>query len=455
MLTVRSLNKLLRGAAALTAALALCGCSGASVENLLTAPKLTQEQSKIYQALINSTGSSVRLKYPRGGEFRSAFVLQDIDDEPGDEALVFYESQSVQSGESALRLKVLDQYDGEWQAVYDLACVGSEVDSISFAKLGEGKCTEVIVCYSMLNQTEKTLSVMNYDNGIISELYSGSYACMEVIDLNSDGMDELVTVVPDKTTQTAMATMFTRNDDGLVKLGETPLGDMGADFISVTKGQLFADTTGLFVDYSRGNGQYGTDVLYCRNGRLMTPVNFLAGEDGTRTSVISRFTNDYMTDIRSTDIDGDGCLEIPSMSPLPGYETLTRSEQLCAVVWYTVRNNSYEQEYYSYYSSKYNFALLFPSRWQGVVTAVVNSQDNEIIFISYNQENGLEVNDSTELMRIRTIDKDDTEALVNSKDYHMIGENDENIICCKETTGYLTGKLALTESELRDSFIVL
>lgn len=148
-MTVRSLNKLLRGAAALTAALALCGCSGASIENLLTAPKLTQEQSKIYQALINSTGSSVRLKYPRGGEFRSAFVLQNIDDEPGDEALVFYESQSVQSGESALRLKVLDQYDGEWQAVYDLACVGSEVDSIvlpSWVKGSARKSSCAIPC---------------------------------------------------------------------------------------------------------------------------------------------------------------------------------------------------------------------------------------------------------------------------------------------------------------------
>ncbi len=455
MFTVGSTKKLLRGAAALTAAIMLCGCSGASVENLLTAPKLTQEQSKIYQALINSTGSSVNLKYPRSGEFRSAFVLQDIDDEPGEEALVFYESQSVQSGESALRMKVLDRYDGEWQAVYDLACVGSEVDSISFAKLGDSSCTEVIVCCSMLNQTEKTLSVLNYSSGIISELYSGSYSCMEVMDLNADGQDELVTIVPDKTTQTAMAMMFTRTDDGLVKLGETPLGGTGADFVSVTKGQLFSDTTALFVDYSRGSGQYGTDVLYCRNGRLMTPVNYSSGDDGSHTNVISRFTNDYMTDIRSADIDGDGCLEIPSMVPLPGYETLTRSEQLCAVVWYTVKNNRYEQEYYSYYSSKYNFALLFPSRWQGVVSAVVNSQDNEIIFISYGQENGLDVNDSTELMRIRTIDKDDTEALVNSKDYHMIGENDENIICCKETTGYLTGKLALTESELRDSFIVL
>lgn len=33
---------------------------------------------------------------------------------------------------------------------------------------------------------------------------------------------------------------------------------------------------------------------------------------------------------------------------------------------------------------------------------------------------------TTELMRIRTIAKDDTEALVNSKDYRMIGESDES-----------------------------
>ena len=89
---------ILRGSAAIAAAVMLSGCSGATVENLLTAPKLTQEQNEIYQALINSSGSSIKLKYPRGGEFRSAFVLQNIDDEPGEEALVFYESQSVQSG---------------------------------------------------------------------------------------------------------------------------------------------------------------------------------------------------------------------------------------------------------------------------------------------------------------------------------------------------------------------
>ena len=70
------------------------------------------------------------------------------------------------------------------------------MDSISFASLGDDSTTEILVCYSMLNQSEKTLSVLNYSDGLISELYSGSYSCMEVIDLNGDGQQELVSVVP-------------------------------------------------------------------------------------------------------------------------------------------------------------------------------------------------------------------------------------------------------------------
>ena len=37
----------------------------------------------------------------------------------------------------------------------------------------------------------------------------------------------------------------------------------------------------------------------------------------------------------------------------------------------------------------------------------------------------------------------------------MIGESEDSIICIKETPGYLTGNLALTESELQNSFIIL
>ena len=91
-----------------------------------------------------------------------------------------------------------------------------------------------------------------------------------------------------------------------------------------------------------------------------------------------------------------------------------------------------------------------------MVSAVVNSADNEIIFISYDAAgSGLEVTSATELMRIRAVDKDDKDGLAAAKHMRVIGENDETIYCCLETTGYKTGKLALTESELMNSFIIL
>ncbi len=426
----------------------LCGCSaGISVENMLTAPKLDAEQSAIYQALINSVGSGVKLKYPKSGDYRSAFVLKNIDDEEGDEALVFYESQTVQSGESALRLKILDKDGGEWVAVYDIACVGSEVDSISFARLGNTENVDIIICYSLLNQSEKSFSVLNYSGGVPVELFASTYASLEVIDLNADGSDELVCVVNDKANQVSTAMMFTNSDNGFEKLSETRLGGEASDYVRVVKGQLSDNITALFLDYSRGSGQYGTDVMYCYGNRLVTP------EGGA--SLISRFTNDYMADIPCSDIDNDGFIEIPSTTPLPGYETLTRPEQLCAVRWHTVSDDNFIMEHYSYFSSKYSFALLFPNRWQGVVSAVVNFADNEIVFISYSVDTGLEINEKTELMRIRAVDKDDAEGLDAAKGMRVLGESDETVYCCLESADYLTGNLALTESELENCFIIL
>lgn len=440
-------------AAVLLCALMLCGCSaGGTVENLLTPPKLNAEQSAIYQALTNSVGGSVKLRYPRGGDYRSAFILKNIDDEPSDEALVFYESQSVQSGESSLRLKLLDKSDGGWNAVFDLACVGSEVDSVSFAALGSSTDIDIIVRYTMLNQIEKAFSVLNYVDGALVELYSSAYSCLEVMDLNGDGLDELLAVVTDKTNQTSSASLFTNGENGFEKLSDTPLGGGAVDYVGITKGLLDEKTAAVFLDYSRGSGQYGTDVVYCYGSRLINPDTAGAGSPSAQ---LSRFTNDYTAEIYSTDIDGDGFIEIPATQALPGYETLTRPEQLCAVTWHTIRDDKAVQEYYTYYSSKNRFALIFPNRWQGVVSAVVNSADNEIVFVAYSAKTGLEVNDSTELMRIRAIDKDDNEGLAAAKGMMVLGESEDTVYCCAQTASRKNSSLALTESELHNCFIIL
>lgn len=439
----------IRSAIILLLVLLLCGCSAAgSVENLLTPPKLTAEQNEIYEVLINSVGQNVKLKYPRSGEYRSAFVLKDIDSEPGMEAMVFYESNNVQSGESSLRLKFLDKNDGRWEAVYDMSCAGSEVDSISFASLGGTGATEIVIRYTMLNQSERAFSVLKYDGVTPTRLYTSSYSCLEVYDLNGDGQDELLSVTTDKITRMSTAMMFTYGDNGFEKLAETSISSDASEYLRVTKGLISENKPALFLDYSKGGGQSGTDVIYCYGNRLYSPESSAQG-----TPAISRQVNNYMAEIYCFDIDGDGFVEIPSTTPLPGYEMLTKPEQLCAVMWYTVSDDSFVQEQYSYFSGKYRFALFFPNRWRGVVTARTEFATNEIVFISYNEEKGL--SGGSELIRIRAVEKDDPEAVAAANELTKLGESDDTLFCLIETNQYKSGALALTESELKNSFVVL
>lgn len=450
--------------------MALCGCSmNASMENLLAPPKLSEEQNEIYQELINSVGKNIKLKYPRNGDYRSAFVIKNIDEEPGDEALVFYESKDIRSGDSALRMKFLDKSSGKWGTVYDLALPGNEIDSIVFADLGsdgvqafsDGEASNVssengsfamILSCTLLNQSEKALLVLKYKDKKPQELLSSTYSCMSIADLNDDGQNELVVVTVNKEMQAAYASMYTDSGDGLELLSNTPLYGGAADYIRVTQGRLDESTPALFLDYSKGGGQSGTDVLYCYGVRLFCPNSVGNNPSG---GLISRQVNDYMAEIYSFDIDNDGFAEIPSTTPLPGYETLTKPEQLCAVQWYTVKNDNFTLESNSYFSGKYRFALMFPNRWTGVVTAVPDFTNNDIIFISYNADVGLNVTENNEIMRIHTVEKSNTEGVDAAEDMKKIGESEDVLYYCVVNDSPEVSKLALTESELKDSFVIL
>ncbi len=419
-----------------------------TVENLLSPPKLLDEQNEIYNELVKSVGQNVKLKYPQSGDYRSAFVIYNIDEEPGDEALVFYESKNTAAGESSLRLKIFDKINDKYEAVYDLACAGSEVESISFERLGQNSEVNIVVRYTLLNQSEKAFSVYSYEDRTPIELYSSTYVCLDVFDINNDGADELITVSYDKALQNSTAMMFTDGENGFEKLSQTDLYGGTSDYIRVTEGKVDEQTSALFLDYSKGGGISGTDVLYCADNQLFCPYGV-----GNTIAVptIQRVTNDYMSDIFCCDIDGDGFVEVPNTKLLPGYETTNKNEQLYAIEWYTVAYSKYALEHYSYVSSKYYFALLFPSRWLGVVTAVADFTNNEIVFISYDEHIGLNTEFAHEILRIRAVDKDDKEGLKDAQNLTFIGETDETYYCIKQQDG----RLALTESELQNCFKML
>ena len=360
----------------------LSGCTGlgASLESLLSPPKLTEYQTAIYNALIQSTGEQVELTYPRSGDYRSAFVIYNLDDEPTSEAIVFYRLPETSQSEGGLRMSFLDQRDGQWFDLLDRPLTGREVESVSFSDFGMG--IDIVVRCSVHSQSEQTVNVLSYDNGNVEELYRGSYVFYESLDMDSDGFNELFLINYDAALGYHTAHLLTYYDDeeGNTLFGAVSTVPLNGDVVTVqrmNRQKLSENDFLVFLDYSKGSGIFGTQLLRCY-GKNLTKI---FSENMTRRN------NIYTPTLYSTDIDGDGRLEIPVTFPLPGYENLTVPEQIYTVEWYCAdeeRDFTLIRKSSAYISAGLEYMFYIPVRWQGLVT-VARSADT-VSFVKYDDE---------------------------------------------------------------------
>lgn len=364
-----------RLAAALLAASALMtsGCSSfsTSLDSLLAPPKLTEQQAEIYQALLNVKGDSVNLSYPKSGDYRSAFTIYDFDDEPTEEALVFYHADSATDNTTTLRLNFLDQQDGRWVSVLDLPAGGDEVESIMLEKLG-GRLA-IIISYSVLGQQETELNVLEFGDGKVTTLFKDTYTRLDAADFNLDGDKELLLIKKEKGLDYYTAQLAGRQDDTVKALSSVPLKAQAVSFLQMEIQAMGKNETAIFIDYSKSDTAYGTEVLFCYNTAL-TNSHFSADS-------LSRRTNSYTPNLLCKDIDGDGKIEIPVTTPFLGYENLSRTEQVNMVIWYGLDGKELEKKYSAYCGMRGDFMIKLPSRWVGMVTVKVSG--DELRFIEH------------------------------------------------------------------------
>ena len=272
-------------------------------------PRLTDEQNEIYAALQRVTDSNIKLKYPRTGEYRSAFVLVNLDDDAEDEAVVFYEETLPGAKDSSLRINILDKEDGKWKSVYKIEGTGTDIDKAIFSTLGNGDEIYMIIGFSALGQTEKVVKVYRYSDLVSGPVFEGTYSIMEVLDIDDSGTSEIVLISGNTASQTATAKLLQKTDNGVEITHEVEMDTKSTDYINVTRGNLSEDKLGLFIDSDRGTNLTTTEVLVYDDGLKNIVYNPLFDN----TEMFLRVTGNV-----STDIDKDGIVDIPSTSLFPG-----------------------------------------------------------------------------------------------------------------------------------------
>ncbi len=431
------------GAALLSIQLPSCSFS-ASVETMLSPPRLTAEQEQIYQALQAAAGSSVRLKYPRSGERRSAFTVEDLDGDGADEAIAFYEVSLTAADDNPLRLCLLAQKNGKWSAVSDYPTAGAEIERIEVGTLGSNPRTNLIVSYHLVDGGDHTAEVYHLEDGGLIRSLSVPYTMLTLRDLNGNGETELFSVTSAKLPNPASAAVYSLDSAGQYLTSQINLPESCTEVSRLVCGVIPQEKPGaepvpaFYIDGSAGPTTAQTAVLSYVDRKLT--LIYADSPDHIQNTTRPAFCQTF-------DIDGDGEAEIPVQAVFYGYSAESQVPQPAMTNWYVVRNGLLMRERSSYYSTAGGYAFLMPARWERRVTAV--QENDEIVFYEFDSaaksEDGAPVLKSP-LLRLAAVTDAVTAETMQEDGYVLLRQTGGTCYLARRlNTGH---SLALTDGEL-------
>lgn len=439
----------LKQAALIAMSLLLTGCSALNftVEGLVDAPKLTEQQSEIHQALIESVGSNITLKYPRNGDHRSAYVIANIDDEPDDEAIVFYEYKDNVK-DNGMRINVLDtDEDGKWHSVKELHGAGTDIDKVMISSFGNSSSKRVVVGYQNPATDDKTLEIYSYSGSTFEKVGTDTYSVLEMMDINADGSNDLVVVQKSVNAETEKVTAKASLlvvDKGELKREQTiDMCDNVSSYVRATKGMLEGGRSAIYIDSLNSEGFVQTELVYYRYSTLQNPIQ------QRKEKLLSSTTRPI--GYYCTDVDGDTIAEIPSTKPMLGYENAVADEMLYMTTWSVYKDfYTLEEKYTGYYSIQNGFFLAFPKRWEGKVTVRRDNDTGDVVCYKYSGN----INTSTtELVRFCSVTKNNAKEKLD-KGYEVVDQRGQLQYLVK-FPAHAEDQLVLTIDEVKNNFYII
>lgn len=283
--------------------LLLSGCSGlpGNVDELLSPPRLTLQQSRITDLLDEHVGSAVRLKYPRRGEFLSPFVSSDLDGDGVNEIVVFYSDEATSRN---VHLAVFALQKDEYVLTAEGEGLGTEIEAISISDLYGNGSPSLIVGYTSTNLSDKYLAIYNYKDQLLQKLYDQSYSEYVLADFTGSDTSDLVVLSPATQPGPIEASLLTVQNGTLATIYSVTLDVRLQSCVALSSTPAGDGTNALVLDGTLAGGAYATEVLRCENKKFVS-YSFELGAD------IVNLTKRDDPLLKSRDADSDGVVESP------------------------------------------------------------------------------------------------------------------------------------------------
>ncbi len=398
----------------------LCGCDLFATEptELLSPPTLSGELNAINEAIKRSAGGNYTFKYPIRGNYRSAVVREDIDDDGTLEAFAFY---GMTDGETVtMNISYIRQNGENWETISNQKIVAGGVDMIEFCDLDNDGTKEILVGWQIYGSSEMQLAVYSALENSLTQRMLQKYTHFITCDLDENDKNEVLIVKIGATEQMNTAALFEINQEGVTEVSSCELDSAAKTINAPVVGALSTGKPAIYIDEIKGVGAV-TEVLFLEKGVLVNPLL----QPDIRETVSTLRSASYAT----RDINDDGILEIPVQENLPSVAKSQVNEKLYLTNWCSFNGETLTNQLVTMISIIDGYYYEIPAKWVGNI-AVLKDTDNQVREIyKYNPED-MTVGES--LLYIKAIKKSDWDSgKSKSENMYEIMNNGETSFICK------------------------
>ncbi len=408
--------------------LTMSGCSFrlTSFDNLIRPPKLSGKYQGLQDSFEKSVNGQIVLVTPENGLYQSAFITVDIDGDRDEEAIVFY----LDEREPDLTKFCYFEYkNDEWVYISTHDGLGDSIDKVEISDINLDGYSEIIIGWKLFSSnTNKAFTAYSVDTGIPKVVASYPYSHLELIDVNGDGLNDVLTLtidssVPNVLTATAKFYNYNIQKTAFVVMGEAPLDGNVISYSTVTS-EFVDDTNLLYIEADKGQNESITEIIYWDDEKnvLVSPLF-----DSTTQSTASTWRN---VKLKAYDIDSDGYLEIPTSVLMPGSisvstdsmnltdssgNEITSQNSVYYIKWVKFRHSKLKPVQYSVYNDTFNYILNIKSSWVGRIS--VSGVDGQWDYYRYNTASQTQ---GDLLFSIYAYDSSDNEAKARFSGYNEL-----------------------------------
>ena len=355
--------------------LLLTGCDFFTMETeqMLTPPMLVGDMAPIQEVIKNSINGEYTLKYPSGGEYRSAVILNDVDGDEKFEAFVLY--SQTEDDVDYMHINFINRQDGEWVSLSDKKIAAGGVDRVDFADLNKDGFKEIIVGFEIYGSTEKQLNVYSVEKGTVIQRLTHEYTSFLCCDLDENEESELFVHLSKMTDEINTAYLYTFDQDGAAQLLSSAMDTGVRTASSPILSTLSNGQPAIYIDEVKATGNI-TEVLFLSKGELVNPLLENETKENTKTLRTSN--------ISIGDINGDRIIEIPVSELMSSYDGDTGGEKVYYTKWCSFNGENLAVQQTTLLNTTDGYYLSVPEKWIGNITLVRESGGKARMIYAYN-----------------------------------------------------------------------